>query len=50
MHSEHNGTIHKLAAARDKENWKPYAVEFDHVEMLLCSLYAESTTRKIYKL
>ena len=44
-------TSQKLVAASYKrKNRKRYIVEFDHVEVFLCSFYVETTTRKIHKL
>ena len=43
--------VTKLAAANDKRKMKKYElVNFDHVDMFLCSFYFETATRKVHKL
>ena len=45
---EHWRTLHKLVRASDKR--KKYIFEFDHMELLPCSCYVETATRKIHTL
>ena len=44
-------TLHRTSCSKwHKKNRKINIVEFDNVEMFLCSFYIETTTRKIHKM
>ena len=48
MHGNNEEHFTKLVAVRDKRKIEKYIyiVEFDHLEMFLCSFYVETTTTK----
>ena len=48
MRGNNGEHVKKLVAANDKKKKK--IVEFNHVDMFLCSFYVETATRKVYKL